>query len=148
MIHTPIQQLPSPSVSRRNPSPSHELRRLVAVFSGGVAGTAGRVLLIDVVPESTGVMQWPIFLANILGAFRLGWFVTRGAASPWRSDLIVPFFAIGLLGSLTTFSALMVDVVESVRDGLAVGGIGYGLASVFAGLAAAALGMSLAWAKR
>lgn len=124
------------------------MRRFAAVFVGGVVGTAGRAFLIEALPESTGAMQWPVFLANILGAFLLGWFVTRGAASPWRSELIVPFFAIGLLGSLTTFSALMVAVVESARVGLAAGGIGYALASIIAGLAAAALGMSLAAVRR
>lgn len=118
------------------------------MFAGGVVGTGCRAVLIEALPESAGTMHWPTFLANVLGAFLLGWFVARGSDTTRRSELAVPFFAIGLLGSFTTFSALMVGVVESAHDGMTLGAAGYGLTSVVVGLGAAAVGMSLARAVR
>ncbi len=118
------------------------------MFAGGVVGTAGRALLIEALPDRAGAMHWATFLANVLGAFLLGWFVTRVSTTTRRSELMVPFFAIGLLGSFTTFSALMVDIVESARAGLVLGGIGYGLASLVVGLGAAAVGVGLARVSR
>jgi CrcB protein len=121
---------------------------MAAVFAGGIIGTTGRALLIEAWPDSTGALHWPTFLANVLGALVLGWFVARGSEVAHRSELVVPFFAIGLLGSLTTFSALMVDIVESAHSGMTLGGAAYGLASVVAGLGAAAAGTALAKATR
>lgn len=129
-------------------SRSHGLRRLAAVFVGGIVGTAGRALLIEALPEAAGAMHWPTFLANVVGAFLLGWYVARSSRTTQRSELTVPFFAVGLLGSFTTFSALMVGVVESAHDGLTLAGAGYGLTSVVVGLGAAAVGMGLARATR
>lgn len=89
-------------------------------------------------------MAWPTFVANVVGAFLLGWYVARSSKTTRRSDLTVPFFAIGLLGSFTTFSALMVGVVESAHDGMTLAGVGYGVTSVVVGLGAAAVGIALA----
>jgi CrcB protein len=100
--------------------------------------------MIEVLPDTTGAMHWPTFLANVLGAFLLGWFVTRMAPTVRRNELVLPFFAIGLFGSLTTFSALMVEIVESSRAGLVGGAAAYGAASVLIGLGAAAAGITLA----
>lgn len=113
-----------------------------------MVGTAARAFLIEAFPEPTGGMHWPTFLANVVGALLLGWYVARSSNTTQRSELAVPFFAIGLLGSFTTFSALMVGVVVSANDGVALGGAGYGLASIVAGLGAAAVGMGLARATR
>ncbi len=118
------------------------------MFAGGVVGTAGRALLIEALPDPAGALHWPTFLANVLGAFLLGWFATRVSATTRRNELVVPFFAIGVFGSFTTFAALMVDIVEAARNGLVLGGIGYGLASLVAGLGAAAVGIGVARVSR
>jgi len=54
------------------------------------------------------------------------------------------FFAIGILGSFTTFSTMAVETVTLVKDGEALLGIGYLLVSVLAGLACCYLGIVLA----
>jgi len=113
-----------------------------------MVGTAGRMVLIELLPDATGTMHWATFVANVLGAFMLGWFVARGRTMTQRSDLVVPFFAIGLFGSLTTFSALMIDMVEAATNGDAVAALAYGATSIAVGLLAAAVGMRLARADR
>ena len=55
-----------------------------------------------------------------------------------------PFFAVGFLGSYTTFSTLAVETVLLIKDDHVALGVWYTLASVVAGLTVAYLGVVLA----
>lgn len=62
-------------------------------------------------------LPWGTLAANLLGAFAAGflvsWLEQRGpAAQYWRAFLIV-----GVLGALTTFSALMIESLLYARSG-------------------------------
>lgn len=98
---------------------------------GGTAGTAVRLALGMLVPDAAlGVL-----LANIVGALLLGILTVRLPAPDLRA-----LVGTGALGGFTTYSALTVDSVGlwAVSPLLAVG---YVLASLAGGLAAAVIGM-------
>jgi CrcB protein len=105
-------------------------------------GTAARASLVWLLPAQAGGFPATVFAVNVAGALALGWLVGRwgrpGREPGWR----LPFFATGVLGSFTTFSALALDVAALVgpRPGVA---LVYGLGSVGVGWAAAAAGWSL-----
>lgn len=88
---------------------------------------------------------WPAatLLVNVVGSLLLGAFLARR-----QSDATVfgslEFWAIGVLGSLTTFSALSIEVVRLADQRQFVIVFGYVALSVFGGLGAAILGGRLA----
>jgi fluoride exporter len=116
--------------------------RLWAVAAGGAIGTAARAGLMWLLPTQAGGFPAAVFAVNVAGALALGWLVGRWERRAVGSAWHLPFFATGLLGSFTTFSALALDVAGLVgsRPGVA---LAYALASVAAGWAAAAAGWSL-----
>ena len=105
----------------------------VAILAGGGAGT----LLRWVVAEVVGVTTFPLatLLVNLVGAYLLG----RLAGSlPDASPRVRAFLGAGLLGSFTTFSALVVDVVALGFQPLLL--VLYAVATVAGGLWLARLG--------
>lgn len=113
--------------------------QLWAIAAGGAVGTAARAGLVASLPAPAGTFPVAVFAANVAGALALGAFVglsERRAGGRWW---LAPFFATGLLGSFTTFSALALDValLARPRPWLAAG---YALTSVGAGVLAAAAG--------
>jgi fluoride exporter len=129
-------------VRRRLPLP---WRRRLAVLVGGVAGGAGRIGLHNVF-DSGGGVPWGTFVANVTGAFLLGYLLTRFLQAGSRSTLTIPLVGIGALGSFTTFSTFTVEVWDLLDRGEPVLAGAYAAASVALGLVAAAVGMR--WAER
>ena len=86
------------------------LTHLVAVFLGGVLGSGLRLGLDTVVPHSDAQFPLSTLLINVVGSFVLGWltggFFARGASSVLKAAL-----GPGLLGSFTTFSAVILALV-------------------------------------
>lgn len=115
-----------------------ELRRVLVVVAGGLVGAAGRIAVSANVSWQPG--GWPAgtLLVNIVGAALVAAFVTRRqrAVTVWWA---LDFWAIGVLGSLTTFSALGLETFQLLDAGRVVAGIGYAVASPI-------LGVSAAWA--
>jgi fluoride exporter len=124
------------------PGPPSASRRL-QVLGGGAVGTALRLAFVTplVVVADGG---WPLatFLANVVGAFALGVLVAAGATRPGLRHRL-PFIGTGLLGSLTTFSALAVGTVLLAQAGRPAAAAGYLVASTLAGLLAAAAGIGI-----
>ena len=87
-------------------------QQLVLVMLGGALGAAGRFWLGGAMLRQFGSgMPWGTLAANLIGSFAVGyiavWLEGRGqVALYWRAFLIV-----GLLGGLTTFSALMLEAL-------------------------------------
>ena len=91
-------------------------QQLVLVLLGGALGAAGRFWLGGALLRQFGSgIPWGTLAANLIGSFAVGyiavWLEGRGpAALYWRAFLIV-----GLLGGLTTFSALMLESLLLAR---------------------------------
>ena len=78
------------------------------------------------------------------GAFAIGLFLTLLFARFPPSRYARPFFAIGVLGSYTTYSTMAVETVTLIKDQHAALGLEYLVASVAAGIAACYGGVFLA----
>jgi CrcB protein len=115
-------------------------QQLALVMLGGALGAGMRFWIGGVLLRHIGAgFPWGTFAVNLLGAFVGGflavWLEGRGSiALYWRAFLIV-----GLLGGLTTYSAMMIEwllYTRSARTGLA---LVYLLLTLL-------LGMGLVWA--
>jgi fluoride exporter len=90
------------------------------VMAGGALGAVGRFVLGGWLTRQTDAgtgLPWGTLAANLIGAFFAGfllvWLEGRGPSGLlWRAFLMV-----GLLGGLTTFSALMVESLIFSRVG-------------------------------
>lgn len=100
-------------------------QQLLLVALGGALGAVGRFWLGGVLLRQLGNgFPWGTLAANLIGSFAAGfiavWLEGRGpAALYWRAFLIV-----GVLGALTTYSALMLECLlyaKSQRSGLMFG---------------------------
>lgn len=107
-----------------------DLRRLAAIYAGGVLGALARVGLAQATPHGPGGWPWGTFVVNMTGALLLGYFVARLRDHP-EDGLAHPFLTTGICGTLTTFSTLQLELFEMVDGG-------------HLGLAAAYLGATLA----
>ncbi len=115
---------------------SFDRRELTAVFVGGALGTVARAGLETLAKPDPGEWPWPTFLVNIVGAFLLGYFITRLLERLPLSSYRRPLLGTGLCGGLTTFSTMQVETLKMLEHhhyGLA---IGYTAASIGAGLVA------------
>lgn len=117
------------------------VRLILAAFLGGCLGTGLRLSVDLAVPHTDNQWASGTLLVNVLGAFVLGWLVgglwTRPDVPAWLKVALGP----GLLGSFTTFSAVMVSVVASGSAGRWALAAGYLVVSVGLGFGAAALGL-------
>lgn len=120
---------------------------LIAVVAlGGTVGTAIRYAVTHLIP-ATHLIPWATACVNVIGAFLLGLLLERlarsGGETP-RRTLARLGLGTGLLGGLTTYSALALEVQDLLARGEVSAGLGYGLGSVSAGLLAAVLGIVVA----
>ena len=117
------------------------MRELLAVLLGGMLGTGLRLLADAVIPHGDAGFPFSTLLVNVAGSFALGLLVSRlwAQAPRWmRAGL-----GTGLIGSFTTFSALLVSLLAQASLGLWMLAAGYLVLSLGLGLAAAALGLRL-----
>lgn len=129
--------------SHSRPPLPRELSSLAAVLGGGVVGSAGRAIIGEMMPHQLGGFPSSVLTVNLLGAFLLGYLVSRRqrAATPRRWS--VHFWGIGVLGSFTTFSAFSLDLVQMLEaDRLGVA-FAYLMVSLGGGLIAAFVGLRL-----
>jgi CrcB protein len=89
-----------------------------------------------------GTFPWPTLAVNVSGSLALGLLIIGLRRRPVLRALV----ATGFLGAFTTFSALAVDVDLLVKDGHVWVAVAYVVASLGAGLAAVAAGVT--WARR
>lgn len=119
-------------------------RDLAAVFAGGFAGAILRAQLVEALAHDRGGWPWATLLANLAGAFLLGYAATllrdRGPAATLRLRLL----GAGFCGALTTFSTLQLELLVMLEEGEDALAAAYVLVSVSAGLAAVVSGSALA----
>lgn len=115
---------------------------LIAIAAGGMIGATARYALGQVLGDST--FPWSTWVANVSGSFLLALVLGGVAASYPASEFLRPFLATGVLGSYTTFSAMIVEGELAVRDGEPMTALAYLIASLGTGLVAAWVGLALA----
>ena len=120
------------------------MARIVAVLVGGFLGTFARFALDALIPHTTpGAWAISTTLVNVTGSFVLGFLTAslwvRRSTPPWLKAGLGP----GLLGSFTTFSAIVLNVVAAAHEGRVADALLALLSSLLLGLAAAWLGLRL-----
>jgi fluoride exporter len=118
--------------------------RLLAIAAGGSLGTLGRYGLQRALAPPPLGFPWPTLLANVLGSLLLGLIVTMVVERWPPTRFVRPFAAIGFCGGFTTFSTMVVEATQLGRHGHVGPAAVYLIATLGAGLAAAALGIGLA----
>lgn len=112
-------------------------RELVAIFTGGIIGALARAVLVESFPVEPGEWPWATFIANLLGAFALGYFATRFQERLPLSAYRRPLLGTGFCGAFTTFSTMQIELVRMLEVGDAGLAAAYACLSIAAGFAAA-----------
>jgi CrcB protein len=115
---------------------------LMAVLGGGLVGSAARTGIGHVLPTTPGAVPVATLMMNLIGSLFLGVYLARrerAATVRWS----LQFWAIGVLGSFTTFSAFSLDVVHLLDANRPMPALGYVTASVIGGLFLALTGQRL-----
>jgi CrcB protein len=111
-------------------------REIAAIFIGGVLGALARYGLVEALPPHPGSWPWATFVANIAGAFALGYLTTRLQERLPLSAYRRPFAGTGVCGALTTFSTVQVELLDMLDAGSGGLAVAYAAASLAAGLLA------------
>ena len=121
------------------------VKSVLAVFIGGLAGSAARIGITLVAGQIDDYWwPYPTLLVNLVGSFLLGFLIGHGMNSvpAWLRLGVTT----GFLGAFTTLSAISLDVaVPIVRHGvgpLIVMG-SYAIGSIILGLVSAIVGLRL-----
>jgi len=110
-------------------------RELAAIYVGGILGALGRVGLAEAAPHGVGGWPWATFVANMVGALLLGYFVTRLQERLPPSSYRRPLLGTGLCGALTTFSTVQLELFEMLEAGHLGLAAGYAAATLAGGFA-------------
>ena len=110
----------------------------VLVAIGGACGVLARYG-IGKATLHTDALMWSTVAINVAGSFLLGLL----AAEHWFSRDVREALGVGFLGGFTTFSTFSVQVVLDVDGGEPWRALGYVVASVVGGIAAATCGYVL-----
>jgi CrcB protein len=136
----------SRAASERRPAlvlPHLDRQELAAIFAGGFVGAIVRAALAQGIAVRADGWPWPTFAVNVIGAFALGYFITRLQERLPPSMYARAFLGTGLCGALTTFSTMMLELLRMVEGDHWSLAAGYGGASIVCGLAAVFLSTKL-----
>jgi CrcB protein len=118
-------------------------RELAAIFAGGFIGAVARAELSEALPAGGAHWPWATFVANIAGAFLLGWFATRLQERLPLSAYRRPFLGTGICGALTTFSTMQLELLRMLDAGSVDLALAYASASIALGFAAVVVATNL-----
>jgi CrcB protein len=114
---------------------------IAAVAVGGALGSVGRYLVSSWFLARFGAaFPWGTFVINVSGSLLIGIVLQLALSRAGLSPYVRLFFATGVLGGYTTFSAYAFEVYILGNSALPLQSIGYALGSVVFGVAAAYLG--------
>ncbi|MGA7273100.1 MAG: CrcB family protein [Acidimicrobiia bacterium] len=130
----------SPTISRY-PNP-RRMTDLGSVLGGGLIGSAARMGVGELVGSGGSGFPWATLGVNLVGAALAGFYLARRQRSVWPRWSL-GFWAIGALGSFTTFSGFSVEVVRLTDDGRGWVAVAYVLVSMLGGVLAALIGDSV-----
>lgn len=137
--------MPARRIPVRPRSPLRSLREFaapVSVLGGGLLGSAARSALGSAFPAAPGAFPATTLLVNVAGSLFLGLFLARRQRAVTRRWSL-HFWAIGVLGSFTTFSTFSVEVFRLLDRQAWALVVAYAAASIVLGLGAAVLGQRL-----
>ena len=117
-------------------------RVLAAIAAGGALGAPARYAVAEWVGVGEGGFPWATFWANVSGAFVLGVLLVVLLRRYPPHRYLRAFAATGFLGAYTTFSTFVVETDQLLDHGRLRVALTYVVASLVAGLAAAAIGMA------
>ena len=120
-----------------------DARELAAIFTGGFIGAVIRAELGTLIDVRAGHWPWPTFMANIAGAFLLGYFATRLQERLPLSAYRRPFLGTGVCGALTTFSTMQVELLRMLDADRVALALGYAIASIVLGFLAVVIASNL-----
>ena len=120
-----------------------DARELAAILAGGFVGAIARAELAQALPHEPGEWPWATFAVNIVGAFLLGYFVTRLQERLPQSSYRRPLLGTGFCGALTTFSTMQVELLRMLDAGRVALALVYAVGSVVAGFGAIAVATNL-----
>ncbi|PIC64282.1 fluoride efflux transporter CrcB [Sporosarcina sp. P13] len=116
--------------------------RLYIGIAGGIGAMArllvGQLLLVS------GTFPMATFTVNMVGTLLLCFLVEWSRLGGRLTSLAVSVITVGFLGAFTTFSAVSLETIVLVDEGLLGIAAAYVGSSLFGGLAMAVLGFSLA----
>jgi CrcB protein len=118
-------------------------REIGAIFAGGFVGAVARAEVADALPAAPGSWPWATFAVNLVGAFLLGYFVTRLQERLPVSAYRRPLLGTGLCGGLTTFSTMQVELLHMLDAGRVGLALAYAVLSPLAGFLAVVLATNL-----
>jgi CrcB protein len=118
-------------------------RELAAIFAGGFIGAVARAGLDEALSSGGPHWPWATFVANVAGAFLLGYYATRLQERLPLSAYRRPFLGTGVCGALTTFSTMQLELLRMLDAGDIGLALGYASASIAAGFAAIVLATNL-----
>lgn len=121
-------------------TPGVGLRAWLAVAAGALIGTELRYGLGVAFPELPGAFPWATLGINVAGSFVLAALTTVWMARPQTAFWLRAGLGPGLLGSFTTFSAVVFSVDQLARTGQHGVWTAYLALSLLLGLAAAGAG--------
>ena len=116
------------------------LRAWLAVAAGALIGTELRYGLAVAFPELPGAFPWTTLGINVAGSFVLAALTTVWMVRPQTAFWLRAGLGPGLLGSFTTFSAVVFSVDQLARAGQHGVWAAYLALSLLLGLAAAGVG--------
>lgn len=117
-----------------------EWRAWAAVAAGGLLGTELRYAAGLAFPETAGDVPWTTLVINVVGSFVLGALTTLWIARPRTAFWLRAGLGPGLLGSFTTFSAVVFSVDQQFHSGFHGTWLAYLGLSLALGFGAAAAG--------
>jgi fluoride exporter len=123
--------------------PALDRQELAAIFAGGFIGAIARAALAQSLVTGAYAWPWATFAVNLLGAALLGYFITRLQERLPPSLYRRAFLGTGICGALTTFSTVMVEIVEMIEGGHVGLACAYAAASLAGGFAAVFLSTKL-----
>jgi CrcB protein len=113
--------------------PRPDRQEIAAIAVGGAAGALLRVALARSYTAGVDSWPWATFAVNLVGAFLLGYFVTRLQERLPLSAYRRPLLGTGFCGALTTFSTVQLELLRML-DGRHYGlAVGYAAASLAGG---------------
>lgn len=122
------------------------MNNILFIAAGGALGAVSRHLTGQFFLRTIGP-DWPYgtFVVNVLGGLIMGGFI-GWLAQAGRADAneLRAFFAVGVLGGFTTFSAFSLDVVLMIERRAYGDAIGYVAASVILSILALFVGLMIA----
>ncbi|MGW1737731.1 fluoride efflux transporter FluC [Nocardia sp. NPDC001965] len=117
---------------------------LAVIAAGGALGALARYGLIESLPTSPDTFPWVVFLINVSGSFLLGALMVVITEQRPAHPLVRPFLGVGVLGGFTTFSTYAEGIRALIDTDTALLGAVYLASTLFAAVAAGALGIGLA----